>query len=170
MKLEKFQAPIAFIFNRIILIFRTLQLSGLKKTPIPCFWRNAVFLHFSLEKKLASNDAVLRPNSTVTQRYGPILCAKTTQPMDKPGLQPQRPRRPRRKVQAFTSLCSLCSRWRNKFHPVFPICATQDQHSPNLAETAKFLQLPGSGFFKQQKPHKHWSKHLSSTLMSSMFS
>jgi hypothetical protein len=46
---------------------------------------------------------------------------------------------------------------------------TQRLHSPILAETAKSAQLPGRGFFRERNPCKHWSKCVSSTLMSSMF-
>jgi len=53
--LEKFQAPIAFGFSRIILICSHFELPDLKNSPIPGFWRNAVFLHFVQEKMLTAN-------------------------------------------------------------------------------------------------------------------
>jgi hypothetical protein len=43
-------------------------------------------------------------------------------------------------------------------------------HLAILAEEAKTAQLPGRGFFRERNPCKHWSKRVSSTYMSSMFS
>jgi hypothetical protein len=55
------------------------------------------------------------------------------------------------------------------FQPSLPN-TIECSHFAILPSRAVFVQLPGSGFFNQRNPHKHWPKRLSNLLMSSMFS
>ena len=54
--------------------------------------------------------------------------------------------------------------------PPAPPKTTKSSHFAILAAKAVFVQLPGRGFDKERNPCEHWSKRLSNTIMSSMFS